>query len=90
MSKTWEATSIQMGKMVLRETQVTEGDTTEDGIEIRQYYEFKDSNGNVLDDISNRQVRESRQLSDVPQDVTDALSTIQSYMKTKAQNKEGL
>jgi len=82
MSKTWEATEIEMEKMVIKQ----EGDY----LVARQLYRFVDSDGNVLDDLESKWSNEKVKLENVPQNILDGISAIEDYLKNKAVNEEGI
>lgn len=84
--KTWTATDIEQGKLILL-PEKEEGITT---IRAEQRYQFKDANGNILTQIVGGRVLEVKEWNNLPQNIKDALTTINNYMKQKALEQEGM
>jgi len=79
--KVWTASDVNMGKLVI----VQQGTT----LTFERRYTFVDALGNELD-ISGGRVVESVEWSDLPSDIQTALSSIDSFTKSRALTQEGM
>ena len=83
----WEAADLKMGRI---EIERTETETGEPAIRLTRYYQFADSVGNVLADLSAGGVTLTIAWADIPVDIQSALSKIDNFIYREALKKEGL
>jgi len=86
-NKTWTATALEMGGLYIRKVKNEDNDNC---IEVKQDYEFLNSNDNVIEYLGVKNVQEVKKISEIPQNLLSALQTIQNYMSGLAYTQEGM
>ena len=91
MSKTWEAVDVSKEQVSYDVVEITDEDqNTTTNIRVTMSYDFLDQDGDKVEDVNGGQVIEQRPLSEVPEDMLDALEMVRDFMYNKALNEEGL
>ena len=85
--KIWEAADLRMGRIEIEQTKTEAGAPA---IRLTRYYQFADSVGNVLADLSAGGISLTIAWADVPVDIQNALTKIDNFTYQKALEKEGL
>jgi len=85
--KIWEAADLRMGRIEIEQTKTEAGAPA---IRLTRYYQFADSVGNVLADLSAGGITLTTAWADVPVDIQLALTKIGDFTHQEALKKEGL
>ena len=80
--KIWTATDVTMGKLII----------TRNGsvLTFERRYQFLDSNGEILDQISGGRIVEDIEFASLPANIQTALQSIDVWTKDKALIAEGM